>query len=154
MVDALLAAVASLVFAITTLRGIFFGINSTSIVVPWLYFFLVLIACTPMNLLCIEIVSSPKVQPIVLFILIFVPNYVMAIYTGNNTSLFGSYILCLVPSIAYHLAANVFTAFFQDKSNFINPDKYGMRLNHFYSTVNLDDLRLEVFDDSFTTDQR
>ncbi len=154
VIDGLLAFVASLVFAITTLPGLFFGIRSTSIFVPWLYFFLVLIACTPMNLLCIEIIPKTKLQPLVSYILMWVPSYAMGAYSGDHTSLTGSYMLCMVPSIAYNMAARVFSAFLQDKSNFINPDKYGMRLNHFYSTVNPDDVYPDSSDTSYTTAQR
>ncbi len=147
-----MAFITSLILAIVSLPGLFFGIRSTSLVVPWLYFFLVLIANTPMNLLCIEIMPKTTLQPLVSFIIMWGPSY--ARFALINLSLPAKSALCLVPSLAYSLSAEVFVAFYQDKDLFINPDKYGLRLNNFYSTVNPSDVTTHLNELTYTTAQR
>ncbi len=149
MVDGLIAFVSSFVLAIAVLPGFFFGIGATSIVVPWLYFFLILVGHTSINFVTIEIVPRAKLQPLLSFIIMWGPSY--ARYAFNNLSLPAKNAICLVPSLAYSLSADVFVAFYQGRDLFADPDKYGLRLNHFYATVNPSEV---TSDDAFTTNQR
>ncbi len=109
-----------------------------------------------MNLLTIEIMPMARLQPILSFLIICLPTYLTINPPhGGDLSLPVKNVLCLIPGVAYNLAASVFSAFLQDKDSFINPDKYGLRMNHFYSTVNPSDVKdTNQLQDVYTTNQR